>query len=495
MAEFLQPTYGKEIMDLLTDEIRQQVLDMVRPGAEVTEALAKEESDRRIAAQAQFAYEAEEGRRRARMQRDQETIDGNLAPDAEAFRDLWLKPRIQEAHDFTPKVKTPIVQGVFYRDSLTWVAGQSGTFKSFITADLAFRYGTEDMDFHGMRMTHGRALLVIAEGAGGYADRKTAWEKEHGREVKNVSIYPGALQLGDTLKEMPALLSYLKEEDAAGRPFGLVLFDTQAMCTVGVDENTSEMNLIINMLHQIREVSGACVMTVHHFGKKKDAGMRGSSMIYAAADTVCVLTRKDDAQDVTMSTAQASEGKQKDGEGKKDFLTLEMEAHPVGKDYFDDTVFSLVPKKVDTASQDSQGNPDDITTELPVIGEIDMYYLQGIATYESTGATPAALRERLSSGEYDDRIYRPDHVQRAQTYFNRLDGLSRSSRRLTERVPGDKSKWRITPLGVAVVARHMINLSERDSRILARNARTGAFRGVNTAGTDPGYSDLTNQGD
>lgn len=492
MTDIRQPDFGAEIMALLPETIKRQVIDLALGRQEdITELQQKEERDKRIAAQTSFAYEAEEGRRRARMQRDQEAIDGNLPPDAELFRDLRLKPRIAEAHDFTPKVKTPIVQGVFFRDSLTWVAGQSGTFKSFITADLAFRYGADDMDYHGMRMTHGRSLLIIAEGAGGYADRKTAWEKEHDREVKNVSIFPAPLQLGDTLKEMPALLSYLREEDAAGRPFGLILFDTQAMCTIGVDENTSEMNLIMGVLHQIREVSGACVMTVHHFGKKKDAGMRGSSMIYAAADTVCVLTRKDDAQDVVLSTSQSDEGKQKDGEGKKNFLTLDLKAHPVGEDYFGDPVFSLVPQKIETS-----GHPitdDDHPTELPAISDTDLWYLKGIGTYENDGASPSALRERLNEDEWV--LVRPPHKAVAQTAGNRLQGLKKKG--LTEPVPGAKGKWRITLLGHSLIANTIIDRMHADQDLLARNARLGKFRGAfrpSQEGLDDLGSELGSEG-
>lgn len=376
-----------------------------------------------------------------RREEEEAVLSGHLSADAEVFRDVRLKPRIREAHDFTPVVRTPIVQGLFFKDSLTWVAGPSGTFKSFVTADLAFRYGTDDMDFHGMRMTHGRALLVVAEGAASYADRKTAWEKEHGREVKNVSIYPAPLQLGDTLKEMPALISYLKEETAAGRPFGLILFDTQAMCTVGIEENGSEMNRVINILHQIREASSACVMTVHHFGKDRKAGLRGSSMIYAAADTVCILKREDDELEVSLSTAQADGGKQKDAETKADLLTLEMKAHPVGEDYFGDPVFSLVPAEAGAPVAEAPVPAETAPDSLPEVTTKQMPYLRALTYFRHHGAGQTELAKRMneSAGE---RITYPALVR--STMIGMEDkGLVRL----------DKGKWMVTPLGGSVILR------------------------------------------
>lgn len=414
------------------------------------QAEAEAAAARAAEAAEQERYDADARRRKlaqdnVRREREEAEIGGTLAPEAEAFRDARLRPRIAEAHDFQVQVRTPIVQGHFFRNSLTWIAGPSGTFKSFVTADLAFRYGSEDLDYHGMRMTHGRALLVVAEGAAAYADRKAAWEKQHNREVKNVSIYPAPLQLGDTLKEMPALISYLKEEAETGRPFDLILFDTQAMCTVGVDENSSEMNLVVNVLHRIREVSGACVMVVHHFGKNKQAGMRGSSMIYAAADTVCVLKRKEDALDVSLSTAQSDEGKQKDAIAEKDFLTLEMRAHVVGEDFFGDPVYSLAPMKVDSAGHDVHDVPDDLPEELPFVTEDQMIYLKLAGFYEGQGGSAADLAAKY----VEDRGPVPNVRQNVR---NRMIALSKLTPPLVEQ---RGSRWFITPTGVGVIARQL----------------------------------------
>jgi hypothetical protein len=419
--------------------------------------IAAAQREERVSSQEKSISEFEEAKQRARMKREQAELSGTLAPDAEVFRDLQLRPRIAEAHDFQPVVRIPLVEDLFFKNTLSWVAGESGTFKSFVTADLAFRYGSEEMDYHGRLMTHGRALLVIAEGAAGYAERKVAWEAEHQREVKNVSIYPAPLQLGDTLKEMPALRSYLEEEREAGRPFDLILFDTQAMCTVGVDENTSEMNLVINMLHRIREVNGACVMVVHHFGKSKSAGMRGSSMIYAAADTVCVLNRKEDDTVVFLSTAQADGGKQKDAITEKDFLEFKMKAHPVGENHFGKTVFSLVPVAADSPPPTSASEA--VPIEVPSVTGKQMPYLLALSFFRHHGAGQTELAKRMNA-EASDKITYPALVRSVM--------IALEDKRA---VAIHQGKWKVTPLGSAAILREQSDRERLEGSWVDRTSR------------------------
>ena len=482
MTNILQPDFGPEVFTLYPKGIRDQIAAMIPfLPPETEEAIEKEEREKRIGAHEDFAYERDEGARRARARREEAEIDGHLAADASAFYELKLKPRLSEIHAYEQKVRTPIVQGLLFKDTLAWLAGSSGTFKSFVAADLAFRYGAEDLEYHGRRMTNGRALLVVAEGAGGYADRRVAWEREHGREVKEVDIYPAPLQLADTVKEMPALIHHLRRESDAGRPYGLIVFDTQAMCTVGVDENTSDMNLVVNMLHRIREVSGACVLTVHHFGKNGDKGMRGSSMIYAAADTVIVVDREKESMSVTLSTG-GEHGKQKDAVAESNFLTLAMRKRQVGLDFFNDPIDSLVPFEADVTPEDV---PD--AEPLPELAELDLFYLKALGTFEGDGTKPAVLRARIleaaddTSDEYHDWLRIPgEHDVKPQTPSTRLQRLKSKGLAATISPVGT---YVITPRGHQVIAREIVN-RERVEESWARNARPRRYSRSNPGGTE-----------
>lgn len=430
----------------------------------------QEKAAREAAEKAEQEKYNDEARRRlnaqdtVRREREQAELDGALSGDAELFYETTLRPRLAEAHDFQPQQRIPIVQGLFNRNTLSWTAGPSGTFKSFVTADLAFRYGSEDMDYHGRKMTHGRALIIVAEGEGGYADRKTAWEKQYGREVKNVVLYPGALQLADINRDMPALLKVLKEEDEAGNPFTLIIVDTQAMCTVGVDENKSEMNLVINVLHRIRKVSGACVIPVHHFGKNEKSGMRGSSMLYAAADTVLILKRKDDAMTVTLSTAQSDEGKQKDTGGEKDFLTLELKVHTVSEDYFGDPVTSLVAIPAEEGGHDVTDSGATGPVSIPEVTDVQLFYLQALSSYEEDGAAVTRFEKDVSVGMALDELSPPaGHTPYRQAYDKNLRALRKKG--MVEKHPKYDSRWRVTAIGAGAIMRELKDRDDRRDKI------------------------------
>lgn len=416
-----------------------------------------------IAGEKQYLAIKDQARREFDMEQQQAELNGKLSESAEVFRDSVLRPGLMPMRQFEQTVRTPIVSGLLFRNTLAWIAGPSGTFKSFVTADLAFRYGSEDFDYHGRRMTHGRALLVIAEGGGAYADRRVAWEKQYDTEVSDrVSIYPRPLQLADTMKEMPALLSILREADEAGEPFGLVVFDTQAMCTVGVDENKSEMNLVINVLHRIREVSGACVLAVHHYGKKKEAGMRGSSMLYAAADTVVSVERQTGAMTVTLST-DGENGKQKDAPAEAEAVSLRMESHPVGLDYFGEPTTSLAAVPADAGGDVTDTGTDTPRVVIPDVTEKQMIYLRGLNFYEKKGTSQSALARYLTH----DMGYATD----GNLTRNVLVALSKKG--LADQ-PVAKGYWFITPLGLDALLKDealRTDWTERAAQIRQRVSR------------------------
>ncbi|MFJ4334522.1 MULTISPECIES: AAA family ATPase [unclassified Streptomyces] len=257
-------------------------------------------------------------RERIKREKAERRISGELSPAAEVFMER-LKAGMRSADGLDAiEDPDPIVPGWLYSDSLNWIAGASGTFKSFVAHDLAARYGKPGATYHGIPMTHGRALYIVAEGASMFKHRKNAWQHFNG-QVENVVYYPAPIQLADFEEQMPALIAYAKAER-----FGMVIFDTQAMCTVGQDENTAEgMGVIINASHSLREATGGCVILVHHFDKKEN-GMRGSGAQYAAANTVIVTKRASDDLTVKLSTKKADGGKSKDDEGRDD-ITLRLD--------------------------------------------------------------------------------------------------------------------------------------------------------------------------
>jgi hypothetical protein len=237
-------------------------------------------------------------------------LSGTLSEFQDARRRLIRAQMMdRDALETIPEPE-PLIEGLLYKDSLSWIAGPSGTYKSFVALDIAARYSSKDMDFHGLPMAHGKALIVVGEGNGSYKRRVHAWEDYNQRDWPSDCIFHnGPIQLGD--RDSIAALGDIISEDG----YGLSIFDTQAMMTIGLDENRSmEMGVFVAGLNAIRAATGCCMCPVHHFPKNA-SGMRGSGAMYAAATTVVVTER--DGKALKLSTMHKDEGKQKDGEEKE----------------------------------------------------------------------------------------------------------------------------------------------------------------------------------
>jgi AAA domain len=169
----------------------------------------------------------------------------------------------------------PVIDGMLYGNSLAWLTGKRGCGKSFVALDMAGCVSA-GLPWHGHVTRHGRVLYVAAEGATGLRQRVHAWEDRNGRSA--VTFLPAAIRL-------PADAAPVAEI-AVGFGASLVIIDTQARATIGLDENASkDMGLLVDALERIREASGACVLCVHHEPRNGEHP-RGHSAIDGAATTL-----------------------------------------------------------------------------------------------------------------------------------------------------------------------------------------------------------------
>ena len=82
---------------------------------------------------------------------------------------------------------------------------------------------------------------------------------------------------------------------ALGFPRPVITIDTLSACMPGADEDTSrDMSQVIASLYRIRNALDATVIAVHHTGKDKARGWRGSSSIGANVDAVICCEREDE---------------------------------------------------------------------------------------------------------------------------------------------------------------------------------------------------------
>ncbi|WP_240135093.1 AAA family ATPase [Streptomyces sp. MUM 178J] len=178
----------------------------------------------------------------------------------------------------------PLIDGVLFRDSLAWLYGKPGSGKSFLALDWAGCVAA-GMPWQLRETARGRVLYLVAEGVSGIRKRVRAWESAFRQTMDDVTFLPVAVQFINGV-DRAALLALVAEV----RPL-LVIVDTQARVTVGMDENSNgEMGRVVAVADAIRQAAGACVLMVHHSGKN-GLDMRGASAIEGAATSVIKVSK------------------------------------------------------------------------------------------------------------------------------------------------------------------------------------------------------------
>lgn len=241
----------------------------------------------------------------------------------------------------------PVIADVLFRDTLARVYGASGTFKSFMTLDFAACVGT-GTDWHGQAVDQGEVIYLVAEGSRGVRKRVRAWEQRHDRKMTGVRFLPRPVQAMDP--EWLVLVELCRRRRPA-----LIIIDTQARVTVGVEENSNtEMGRVVDRMEQLRAASGACVLLVHHTGHDSDRG-RGATAVKGALQTELGVERRGKTmEDITVTLKT---GKQKDDEELDDVVFGLHQVLLAGEAKEDGSpVTSIVLVKLDPIDQERIAN-------------------------------------------------------------------------------------------------------------------------------------------
>lgn len=198
----------------------------------------------------------------------------------------------------------PLVGDLLHRDSLARIIGPSGHMKSFVVIDIAGHVGT-GMNWHGHHVAQGTVVYLVAEGARGIRKRVRAWEKHHGVKMAGVHFLPRPVQARG--EEWDTLIEAMRRLQPA-----LIIIDTQARVSVGVEENSNtELGVVVERLDDLRRATGACVLPIHHTGHVGEHG-RGASAAKGALQSEFHVSKKGDSAANIVVTMKV--GKQKDDE-------------------------------------------------------------------------------------------------------------------------------------------------------------------------------------
>ena len=174
-----------------------------------------------------------------------------------------------------------LVKGLLTRQSYAELYGPPGAGKTFVAFDIAYNVAA-GKEWMGTRVHQGLVLYLAYEGTGGLVKRAQALRQHYG--AKDVPFYvtsadfnlrdvAGRQALGGVIAALPT------------KPV-LIVIDTFARALMGGDENSAQdVGAFNSAVGALIESTGACVMILHHTGKDKTRGPRGSSALQGAIDT------------------------------------------------------------------------------------------------------------------------------------------------------------------------------------------------------------------
>ncbi len=247
--------------------------------------------------------------------------------ETEATRTL---PFVQASDLPTWDAPQELVEGMLMQGGMTVIYGDSNTGKSFLTLDMVAHISL-GLPWMNRQVKQAAVVYLAAESPRSIIDRARALETHIGQPLHQLFIVNCPLDLydvkGDTLAVVNTIVKIEREYQVT---VGCVVADTLARVIGAGDENKAQdMGVVIQHIDLIRAATKAQFILVHHTGKDKSNGARGSSALRAATDTEIEVA---DNQDGTPKLATVT--KQRDLPGKNTSLGFDLAVVELGKGIF-----------------------------------------------------------------------------------------------------------------------------------------------------------------
>jgi hypothetical protein len=230
------------------------------------------------------------------------------APEWKALK-AFRYPRIYFGEEDKGPALSWLVKGVLPSGGLSALFGEPGTGKSFLALDLALHVA-HGRDWFGIRCQQAGVAYVTGEGGVGFRSRMKAWRIDRaGTAGAPFVLVPSSINLFDDTQETQLLINEIEAHgEAMGFKVGLIVFDTLArMIGSGDEDRARDMGVIVQRAEAIQSATGAHVLIVHHAGKDKERGMRGSNALLGAVDCAFKVSRFGDSGASRIETAKVKD--------------------------------------------------------------------------------------------------------------------------------------------------------------------------------------------
>jgi hypothetical protein len=202
---------------------------------------------------------------------------------------IGKETRVQLASEMAgePAANNYVIKRWLSAASYVDLFGAPGEGKTFNALDMAYHVAASK-PWMGNRVHGGVVLYLAFEGKGGMHNRIRALAKREA-DLGKLYVANASMNLRETAgrQELGRVLAELPEKPV------LIVIDTFARALMGGDENSAQdVGAFNNAVEMLIEETGACVMIIHHSGKNKAAGARGSSALLGAIDTEIEVDNK-----------------------------------------------------------------------------------------------------------------------------------------------------------------------------------------------------------
>lgn len=200
--------------------------------------------------------------------------------------------------DFVAEMKAPefLVKDLMETDSFVTLIGDPGVGKSFFALSWGLSVAS-GLDWQDKPVKQGPVYYFAGEGKAGMKRRMMAWKERHEKNPGNAfRVLSGGWDLTnlDSVNKLYTLMCEVVEKD--GVP-SMIVVDTLARHFGANNENdTQSMNTFVSYMDLIRKKFQCTILVIHHTGKDKDKGGRGSTVLHGAVDCSYLIEKSESGQ-------------------------------------------------------------------------------------------------------------------------------------------------------------------------------------------------------
>ena len=240
------------------------------------------------------------------------------------------------SHDSRSLLDAPyVIRNIIGPGELVVIYGAPKSGKTFLATDLASRVAC-GMPWFGHTVKKGFVIYIASEMGARVERRFHAWNRQHEALPDFIPIYiiPKVVNFLDEIgvERLFATIEQLKPDHAA--PV-LVVVDTLARSMSGGDENAAQdMGKVIAVTDRLRDAYNTATALIHHAGKDRGKGTRGSSALLGAVDCAIYVESSDGYHTAKVEWSR-------DGEAGMDYA-FKLPVFELGQDSEGETVTTCV---------------------------------------------------------------------------------------------------------------------------------------------------------